>query len=188
VLRLLRILEKRGAVAPEPAAQLRITATVENLKRKALDTESLAAFWDKVPAADRVQPRIAAAAARLFASLGACREAHVLIRAALEAEWSSELVALYAECTHEADALERLEQCERWLKVHPRDAALLATLGRLCAERGLWGKATSYLDASLSLQPSRTAHVAAARVYERIGREPEANRHYRAAADPALPG
>jgi HemY protein len=121
-------------------------------------------------------------------SLGACREAHVLTRAALEAEWSSELVALYAECTHEADALERLEQCERWLKAHPRDAALLATLGRLCAERGLWGKATSYLDASLSLQPSRTAHVAAARVYERIGREPEANRHYRAAADPALPG
>jgi hypothetical protein len=30
--------------------------------------------------------------------------------------------------------------------------------------------------------------VAAARVYERIGREAEANRHYRAAADPALPG
>jgi len=188
VLRLLRILEKRGAIAPEPAAQLRITATIENLKKKALDAESLAAFWDKVPAADRARPRIAAAAARLFMSLGACREAHVLTRAALEAEWSSELVALYAECTHEADALERLEQCERWLKAHPRDAALLATLGRLCAERGLWGKATSYLDASLSLQPSRTAHVAAARVYERIGREPEANRHYRAAADPGLPG
>jgi HemY protein len=188
VLRLLRLLEKRGAMASEPAAQLRITATIENLRKKALDAESLDAFWEKVPAGDRVQPRIAAAAARLFMSLGACREAHVLIRAALEAEWSSELVALYADCVHEADALERLEQCERWLKAHPRDAALLAALGRLCAERGLWGKATSYLDASLSLQPSRTAHVAAARVYERIGRETEANRHYRAAADPALPG
>jgi HemY protein len=188
VLRLLRLLEKRGAIAAEPAAQLRITATIENLKKKALDAEGLAAFWGEVPAADRVQPRIAAAAARLFAALGACREAHVLIRAALEAEWSSELVALYAECLHEPDALERLEQCERWLKSHPRDPALLATLGRLCAERGLWGKATSYLDASLSLQPSRAAHVALARVYERIGREAEANRHYRAAADPALPG
>ena len=98
VLRLLRILEKRGAIAAEPAAQLRITATIENLRKKALDADSLAAFWDKVPAADRVQPRIAAAAARLFMSLGACREAHVLIRSALEAEWSSELVALYAEC------------------------------------------------------------------------------------------
>jgi HemY protein len=188
VLRLLRLLEKRGAIAAEPAAQLRITATIENLRKKALDAGSLTAFWEKVPAADRVQPRIAAAAARLFTSLGACRDAHVLIRAALEAEWSSELVALYADCPHEADSLERLEQCERWLKSHPRDAALLAALGRLCTERGLWGKATSYLDASLSLQPSRAAHVAAARVYERIGRDAEANRHYRAAADPALPG
>lgn len=188
VLRLLRLLEKRGAIAPEPAAQLKNTATVENLKKKALDAESLEAFWSSVPAADRAEPRIAAAAARLFIALGACRPAHVLLRAALEAGWSSELVALYGECPHEADALERLEQCERWLKAHPRDAALLATLGRLCAERGLWGKATSYLDASLSIQPSRSAHVAAARVYERIGREPEANRHYRAAADPALAG
>ena len=66
VLRLLRLLEKRGAIAPEPAAQLRITATIENLRKKALDAESLAVFWDQVPAADRVQPRIAAAAARLF--------------------------------------------------------------------------------------------------------------------------
>ena len=186
VLRLLRLLEKRGAIAPEPAAQLRITATIENLRKKALDAESLAAFWREVPAADRVVPRIAQAAARLFIGLEACRSAHLLIREALETDWSSELVALYGECDHESDSLERLEQCERWLKAHPHDAALLATLGRLCASRGLWGKATSYLDASLSIQPSRVAHVAAARVYERIGRDDEANRHFRAAADPGL--
>jgi HemY protein len=186
VLRCLRLLEKRGAIAPEQAQQLRITATIENLRKKALDAESLEAFWQRVPSADRVEPRIAAAAARLFIGLGACRPAHALLRAALEAGWSSELAALYGECADEGDALERLEQCERWLKREPQDAALLATLGRLCAERGLWGKATSYLDASLSIQPSRAAHVAAARVYERIGREAEANRHYRAAADPAL--
>jgi len=186
VLRLLRLLEKGGAIAKESAAQLRITATIENLKKKALDAESLAAFWEKVPVTDRVAPRIAQTAARLFIALGGCRQAHALIREALEAEWSAELAALYGECRDDADVLERLEQCERWLKTHPRDAALLATLGRLCAERALWGKATSYLDASLSIQPTRAAHVALARVYERIGREAEANRQYRAAADPGL--
>jgi HemY protein len=186
VLRLLRLLEKGGAIAKESAAQLRITATIENLRKKALDAESLAAFWQKVPAADRVAPRIAQTAARLFIALGGCRQAHVLIREALEAEWSSELAALYGECRDDADVLERIEQCERWLKANPRDAALLATLGRLCAERALWGKATSYLDASLFIQPTRAAHVALARVYERIGREAEANRQYRAAADPGL--
>jgi HemY protein len=186
VLRLLRLLEKGGAIGSESAAQLRITATIENLKKKALDAESLAAFWQKVPAADRVEPRIAQTAARLFIALGGCRQAHVLLREALESRWSSELAALYGECQDEADVLERIEQCERWLRAHPRDAALLLTLGRLCAERALWGKATSYLDASLSIQPTRAAHVALARVYERIGREAEANRQYRAAADPGL--
>jgi HemY protein len=186
VLRLVRLLENRGAVAKELAQQLRITATIENLQKKAPDAESLAAFWQKVPAAERVEPRIAQTAARLFMGLGGCRQAHALIREALEAQWSSELAALYGECRDEADTLERVEQCERWLKAHPRDAALLLTLGRLCVERELWGKATSYLDASLSIQPSRLAHVTLARLYERIGREADANRHYRSAADPAI--
>ena len=187
VLRLLRLLEKRGAIASEPARHLRITATLENLKKKAIDADTLAAFWETVPTAVRIEPGIAETAARAFIELGTCRQAHALVREALGAEWRSELVALYAECPDADDTLERIEQCERWLKNHPQDATLLLALGRLCAERELWGKASSFLDASLSLRPTRTAHVALARLYERIGRAADANRHYRAAADPTLP-
>lgn len=187
VLRILRLLEKRGAISVELAAQLRITATIEDLKKKALDVESLETFSRRVPAAVRVEPRVAQAAARLFIELGGCKQAHALVRDALEAQWSTELVALYAECDDADDTLERLEQCERWLEAHPRDAELLLALGRLCAARELWGKATSFLDASLSIQPTRRAYIALARLYERVGHEAEANRHYRAAADRALP-
>jgi len=186
VLRLLRILEKRDAVPAELAAQLRSTATVENLRRKALDAEALAAYLAALPAAERARPRVAATAARLFIDLGACERAHPVIRAALEAQWSSELAALYGECRG-SDDLARIELCERWLADHPRDPGLLLALGRLCAGRELWGKAQSYLDASLSAQPSRAAHVELARLMERIGRDADANRHYRAAADPKLP-
>ncbi|HSD44043.1 MAG TPA: heme biosynthesis HemY N-terminal domain-containing protein [Burkholderiales bacterium] len=187
VLRLLRILEKRDAVPAEFAAQLRITATIENLRRKALDADALAAYWAKLPAADRTRTRVAATAARLFIDLGDCARAHPVIRDALEEQWSSELVALYGECRGGDDDLARIEQCERWLREHPRDPGLLLALGRLCAGRELWGKAQSYLDASLSAQPSRAGHVELARLFERIEREADANRHYRAAADPALP-
>jgi len=50
-------------------------------------------------------------------------------------------------------------------------------------QRELWGKAQSYLEASLATQPTQAAHVALARLFERIGRTEEANRHFRATAD-----
>jgi HemY protein len=186
VLRLVRLLEKRDALPGETATQLRVTAIVENLKRKALDAESLTAYWSKVPSSDRTRSRVAATAARLFIDLGACRPAHEALRAALAEQWSTELAALYGECRGGGDDLERIEQCERWLREQPRDAGLLLALGRLCAGRELWGKAQSYLEASLSVQPSRAVHVELARLFDRIGREADAARHYRLAADPAL--
>jgi HemY protein len=185
VLRLVRQLDKRGALPAEAVAQVRATALVENLKRKAVDAESLRAYWTRIAPADRTRPRIAATAARLFLDFGAARDAHQIVREALAEQWASELVPLYGEGAGEGD-LQRIEQCERWLNEHPRDAGLLLALGRLCAGRELWGKAQSYLEASLSVQPSRAAHVALARLLERIGREADANRHYRLAADPAL--
>ena len=47
-----------------------------------------------------------------------------------------------------------IERAESWLKQHPDDAALLLTLGRLCAQQELWGKAQSYLDASIAVEPT----------------------------------
>lgn len=187
VLRLVRQLAKRHGLTADAAAQLRVTATIENLRRKGLDAEDLAAFWRALPPEERREPRVAGAAARHFIRLGGCREAHRIIADALGAQWTPDLVLLYGECRDE-DAIERLQDCERWLADHPRDAALLLTLGRLCAYQSLWGKAQSYLEASLSVQPMRAAHLELARLFDRIGRESEAARHYRAATDAALPG
>ncbi|MCX7892906.1 MAG: heme biosynthesis protein HemY [Burkholderiales bacterium] len=186
VLRLARQLEKRNAIAPEVAAQLRATAVVENLRRKALDAESLAAFWQGLPEADRLHPRIATAAARLFIRLGGCRQAHKIVREALESRWDSALALVYGECRAD-DSLERLSDAERWLAARPRDAALLLTLGRLCKQRELWGKARSYLEASLSEQPSRAAHIELARLADETGDAAAAAKHFRAAADEGLP-
>lgn len=186
VLRILRVMEKKQAVAPEIAAQLRATALIENLRKKSLDAESLDAFWRSLPAAERSQQRVALAAARHFVRLGGCRQAHAIVREALEREWDPALALVYGECPAD-DALERLGQAEDWLKSRPRDAALLLTLGRLCEQQELWGKAQSYYEASLSEQPSRAAHLELARLADRLGREEDAARHFRAATEEALP-
>ena len=74
---------------------------------------------------------------------------------------------------------------ERWLADHPRDARLLLALGRLCQRRQLWGKAQSYLEASLAVAPSREAHLELARLLDRLEKGTDASRHFRAAAESA---
>ncbi len=63
---------------------------------------------------------------------------------------------------------------------------LLLTLGRLCAHQGLWGKARSYLDASLSIESTHSAHLELARLLEREGRMEQAAAHYQKALDVTL--
>jgi HemY protein len=182
VLRVANLLEKRDAMPPEVLDSVRVDARIAILSRKIVDRESLARHWEDTPRSERVRPRIAAAAARAFIELGDCRKAHLIIEEALERDWDGALALLYGECTDE-DAFERLERAERWLRERPGEAELLLTLGRLCVQRELWGKAQSYLEASLATQPTQAAHVALARLFESIGRTEEANRHFRASAD-----
>ena len=68
------------------------------------------------------------------------------------------------------------------MRRHPDDARLLKALGRMCLRQRLWGKAQSYLEASLSVAPSQQAHLELARLFDQLERPEEANKHYRASA------
>jgi HemY protein len=186
VIRLARLLEKHAAMPPEAIDSIRLSARVAMLSRGTHDLKSLAAYWRLIPDEERAQPRVAAAAARAFIRLADCRSAHAILEQALERDWHGELALLYGEC-QDIDAIARIERAERWLEQRPRDAELLLTLGRLCTQTQLWGKAISYLEASLTVHATRGAHIALARVHDDMGRAEEANRHYRAAADARLP-
>ena len=183
VRRLATALGKRGVLAEVAATQLRITAQIEALRQQAGDATGLTECWQHTE--DRLDARVARTAAQLFIALGDCRRAHEIVEAALEAEWGEQLILLYGECLG-ADILAQIERAEKCLKAWPRDRALLLTLGRLCLQQELWGKARSYLEASLSEEPSRSAHVALAQLFDRIGKPEDANRHYRANADTRL--
>jgi HemY protein len=116
--------------------------------------------------------------------------AREILERALAAEWSPQLVELYAELpaameepAKNAEARERIERGETWLLERARDAQLLATLGRLCVQVGLWGKARSFFEASMSFEESRTVHLELARLAERLGQPSDAQQHYRRAAE-----
>jgi len=182
VLRIANALEKHDAMPPEALDSVRVGARIALLTRGLSDREALLRQWDSVPRSDRIRPKVAATAARAFMQIGDCRKAHRIIEDALERGWDGSLALLYGECV-DRDALERLERAEKWLAERPGETELLLTLGRLCVQRELWGKAQSYLEASLATRPTQAAHIELARLHERLGRPAEAGRHFRASAD-----
>ena len=112
--------------------------------------------------------------------LGGEREAADILAQSLDREWDSDLVELYGECRL-GDATRQLEQAERWLPSHNQDAVLLRVLGTLCQRQQLWGKAQTYLEASLGVDNTWRAHLALGEMLGRLGRDAEANAHFVAA-------
>ena len=181
VLRLVRQLEKSRALSAEQATPLRMRAYLEVLRSLGLDAGAVADYWREIPPAERRSPRLATAAARLLIAADDCENAQRVIEDALDEEWDSSLLEVYAECRC-GDVLGRIAQAENWLRRQPRDVQLLLALGRLCRQQRLWGKAQSYLEASISIAPSRLAHLELGELFDQLERTDEANRHYRAAA------
>jgi HemY protein len=189
VLRLAAQLGKRDAIAPALADEYKLQATIELLGRSADDAGAFERRWRAIASVDQLQPRVAAAGARHATALGRAVLARGIIERALATEWSTPLVRLYGElpsleaAKRAEEARSRIERAEQWLAMHPSDAELLGTLGRLCTEAELWGKARSFLEASLSFEESRAAHLELARLAERLGQPGDAQRHYRRAAE-----
>jgi HemY protein len=145
------------------------------------DGAALARYLRDMDEADRQDSAVANALAKALLSAGSTGEAARIIEESLDEQWDSELVNIYGQ-VEGGDVLGRLSHAERWLAQHPRDARLLLALGRLCRQRSLWGKAQSYLEASLAVAPSRECHVELARLLDYLEKPEDANRHYRAAA------
>jgi len=189
VLRLTAQLAKRNAIAPGLAEDYRNQAHVELLEQSAAQRSRFQERWERIPEREKASPRVAAAAARHARALGLAALAREALEKALAADWDATLVSLYGElpqmeqAARIAEARGRIERAERWLLEHPQDPQLLATLGRLCAQAELWGKAQSYLEASLAFGDLRATHLELARLLDRLARGADAQRHYRRAAE-----
>ena len=181
-------LEKRKLYDATQAGELRRAALALHLARCASELATLDEAWRKVPDALRRDTAVARAAAEGYAALNAGARAAEIIERSLEQTWDSDLAALYGTCGKREgeDTVRQIDRAERWLAAQPHDAALLLTLGRLCARQGLWGKAQNFIDASIAIEATYPAHLAAAQLQEQLGNTDNAQRHTRAALDLAL--
>ncbi len=178
VLDLTDRLEKVNAVEPAHADQVRNNAYLGLLNDKANDPQGLKNVWQSIPFAFRARRAITLTATKYFLAQGNTKDATKIVEASVESAWDSTLIELYGDCGTQ-NVLPQIEKAEGWLKQHPEDAMLLKTLGKLCARQSLWGKARSYLEASLAVEPTQAAHIALAQLLERLSKRDEALAHYR---------
>lgn len=185
VLALLKVLEKRDALHPAVAAKLKQTASEGLLRDHRHDADALLTQWKALPSEARQSARIADVAAELLVALDRPREARDIVEAALASHWDGRLLRRYADCAG-SDALPLIQQAEQWQTRHPNDPDLLYALGRLCQHQRLWGKAQTFLESGLKYTQDDALrarlHLALAQLFEGLGQEAAAHRHYKACA------
>lgn len=182
VIRLSRQLGKRKALHPAVLTKARAQAYVELLRQRQGDVAGLQQLWAEIAATDRLIPGVARAAAGAFAHVGEHTLALEIIEQALSHDWEAGLVLLYGQIGMVDNVSAQIHAAENWLRQHPQDISLLATLGKLCMRAELWGKAADYLQRGLRVDVNHEVLLALAQLMERTGDEKQADSYYRQCA------
>ncbi|MBZ9783273.1 heme biosynthesis protein HemY [Pseudomonas sp. REP124] len=175
VIRLLPELRKDKVLPAAELAELERRAWGKNLSlaaqregEGAVGLQSLKSAWEQLTSPQRQEPQLVLAYAEQLRQLGAQAEAEEVLRNALKRHYDSHLARLYG-LVRGSDPARQLHLAEGWLKEHPADSGLLLTLGRLCLQSSLWGKARDYLERSLHMERNPEACAELARLLAQMG-------------------
>jgi len=175
VIRLLPELRKDKVLPPAELAELERRAWGENLSLAAhreedgtVGLQSLKRAWEQLTSAQRQEAPLVLAYAEQLRQLGAQVETEDVLRTALNGKDGGHLARLYG-VVRGSDPARQLQTAEGWLKEHPADPSLLLTLGRLCLQTSLWGKARDYLESSLRVQRNPETCAELARLLAQLG-------------------
>lgn len=116
------------------------------------DLPALQQVWRDMPKALHSDNGLNAVYADYLLQMHADEDAEKVIRSALKRHWDPQLAYLYGNL-RDGDAAKQLEIVEGWLQQHPDDDRLLLTAAKLSIRNELWGKAKSYVEASLGRHP-----------------------------------
>ena len=168
---LLPELRKRQAITPVEALDLEqqvyqhlLTAAAN----KNSGLESLNAFWGRLPRSLQQHATLLKMYAQYLIERGGSDTAAYLLRDALKRSWQDDWVRLFG-LAKTSDPIKQLAVAESWVKSHANDAVLLLTLGRLCIDNQLWGKARDYLENSVKLSHQPEVYQELGNLLEKLG-------------------
>lgn len=139
---------------------------------------ALMTFWKEMPYSLQKDPALIYQYAKLLMQLSAHEEAEVLVRKSLKLSWNDALGYLYG-LIEGPNGKKQLNFAESLVTENPQSAILLLTLGRICIRNQLWGKARSYLEQGLSLQPFAETYAELGKLMENLGEHEKRDEYFR---------
>lgn len=167
LLELIPLLRKQKAMKNDAIDNLAEQAYLALLKN-AHSGAALAERWSRIPPGFQEKESILVTYVQRLIDEDASELAEPLLRHALQRQFNESLLMLYGKI-QSVEPSRQLTLVETLLREHERDAVALLTAGRLCLRNKLWGKARSYLEASVNVQPSAEAYNELGNLLERMG-------------------
>jgi HemY protein len=128
----------------------------------------------------RKQPELIIAYVKALIHLREHAHAREVIEEQLKRQWIDVLCEDYGKL-ETTDPEKQLKFMEKFLLKQAKNPILLATLGTLCKRLKIWGKAKTYYQQSLALNPSVDTYKHLGQLLEQLGESNEALKQYRAA-------
>jgi HemY protein len=187
VLELARVLRRKQAISDAQSDRLIEQAACAELRRRQA-TGDWEVFWKSLRTEEKVLPEVALAGSSAMQSTGQLKESTKVLENAIKVTFDPRLLIAYARAEPE-QVNPRLQRAEQWLAARDKDPDLLASLGALCLAAQMWGQAQRYLERSLEVRNDPRVHALLGSLFDRIGQQPRAARHWRlaTAVSAALP-
>ncbi len=136
--------------------------------RAADDADAVTTSFAAVPRKLVTHPTILEDYFEALIRTGEHEKAEKELARAISREWRGFLVRLFGT-VEGSDPTLQLKKAEGWLAQHPEDPDLLLAAARLCLRNELWGKARSYLESVITLQPSPEAYQVYGKLLNQLG-------------------
>jgi HemY protein len=160
------------------ALEVRVHRELMTLATHKGKLENLRDEWQQVPKKMRTDNELLHHYILCLLTLDGHDDAEVLIRDSIKRNWSNQLAYLYG-VINAKDHDRQLASAEGWLKGHEKNPVLLLTLGRLCMRNKLWGKARSYLEASIGIAPRSDSYKELGNLMEKLEEPDNAAKYFR---------
>ncbi len=179
---LLPEIRKKQLVKPELLAQMESAAYKGCLDHSARQQNgSLEKSWNRIPKDKQGDVGLLLHYIDLLEQYpGDRKQIETLLVKAINQQWDARLIERFGKLEPE-DANAQLATAEKWLKDCGTSDVLLLALGRICIRLKLWGKAQSYLEASVGQKPTveNCLELAELLSREELNNPTQASQYYR---------